>query len=156
MTKESFMKRCYYMPQFDSHWAYLSPREILAYAAELSPDATHTAAERVLSVLKTTGLESCADTRVGNQFTAGLSGGQKRRLSLALALLAKPLVLFMDEPTSGLDSAAAASIMLFIRGLAKEANIIVVCTIHQPSASVYAGFDQTMVLSAGRGEIGCS
>eukprot|EP00961_Rhodomonas_salina_P010024 134972-Rhodomonas_salina.5 len=58
------------------------------------------------------GLMICADTKCGSQFVTGLSGGQKRRLSLALSLIKNPLVLFLDEPTSGLDAAAAASIMV--------------------------------------------
>ena len=89
-------------------------------------------------------------TKVGNAFFAGLSGGQKRRLSLAVALLSNPLVLFLDEPTSGLDAAAAASIMRFLKELAVAANIAIVCTIHQPSSAVYNGFDRVMLLSGGK------
>ena len=77
---------------------------------------------------------------------AGLSGGQKRRLSLAVALLSNPLVLFLDEPTTGLDAAAAASIMRFLKELAVAANIAIVCTIHQAGGVLRANTRPTLNL----------
>jgi ABC-type multidrug transport system ATPase subunit len=114
---------------------------------------TETSAERrqfVDDLLRDLGLESCQHTVCGNQFLKGLSGGQKRRLSLAVALTKHPLVLFLDEPTSGLDSAAAVEILSVISKIKASRNIIVVCTIHQPSTRVYNQFDSILLLSAGR------
>jgi ABC-type multidrug transport system ATPase subunit len=151
MNKDIFTKFCATVPQQDKHWAFLTCRETVAFAADLYldiPKEEKTA--RVDAVLATMGLTGCADTKVGNAFFSGLSGGQKRRLSLAIALLSNPLVLFLDEPTSGLDAAAAASIMKFLKDLAVAANIAIVCTIHQPSSAVYNGFDRVMLLSKGR------
>ena len=151
MSKSIFTKYCATVPQQDKHWAFLTCRETVAFAADLYLDLP--AAEktmRVDAVLTTMGLSGCAHTKVGNAFYAGLSGGQKRRLSLAVALLSNPLVLFLDEPTSGLDAAAAASIMRFLKELAVAANIAIVCTIHQPSSAVYNGFDRVMLLSGGK------
>merc|ERR1719230_2271703 len=96
------------------------------------------------------GLESCQHNKVGNEFMKGLSGGQKRRLSLAIAFLKNPLVVFLDEVTSGLDAAAAANITTFLQDLARSQDVIIACTIHQPSAKIFKGFDRLLLLSDGR------
>lgn len=151
MSKDIFTKYCATVPQQDKHWAFLTCRETVAFAADLCLNLpAEEKAARVDAILNTMGLAGCANTKVGNPFFSGLSGGQKRRLSLAVVLLSNPLVLFLDEPTSGLDAAAAASIMRFLKGLAVAANICIVCTIHQPSSAVYNGFDRVMLLSQGK------
>jgi ABC-type multidrug transport system ATPase subunit len=151
MTSYLFKKRCCVVNQEDFHWAMLTCKETIRYAAQLylglSPEDTE---KRVVDMLSSTGLESCADTIVGNSFTKGLSGGQKRRLSVAVALLKKLDVIYLDEPTSGLDSASAASIMKFIIEVTKKHKLISLTTIHQPSTAVYNGFDKVMLLSRGR------
>eukprot|EP00935_MAST-01C_sp_MAST-1C-sp1_P001639 g1639.t1 len=151
LTLRMFIKRCAIVTQQDFHWTFLTCRETITFAAALyqqrSASEQHAQVDEMLDQM---GLAACADTRVGNQFVRGLSGGQKRRLSIAIALLKSPTVMFMDEPTSGLDAAAAASIMSFVKRLSLNANIATVCTIHQPSAAVFQGFDQVMVLSRGR------
>ena len=151
ITPALFTKHCATVPQVDRLWAFLTVHETLSYAADLllNMDAA-TKAARVNAIIDTVGLTTSRDTKVGNQFLKGLSGGQKRRLSLALALVSSPSVLFLDEPTSGLDAAAAASIMAFLRQLAQAANIAIVCTIHQPSSAVFNGFDRIMLLSKGK------
>ena len=101
-------------------------------------------------LLEKVGLVEHQYTRAGNQFVRGLSGGLKRRLSIALALAKKPQVLFLDEPTTGVDSASAAKMMTFLKTIAEQSNIAVVCTIHQPSAPVFAGFDDALILASGR------
>lgn len=79
-----------------------------------------------------------------------MSGGQQRRLSLAISLLKKPDLLFLDEITSGLDSVSSLNVCRLLRKVADERNIAVVCTIHQPSTKTFHNFDQVMVLSMGR------
>ena len=86
--------------------------------------------ERVEEVMKELGLASSADTMIGD-----LSGGEKRRLSVASELLTDPKLLFCDEPTSGLDSHMAASVVDLLLGLAAQGRTVV-CTIHQPSSQV--------------------
>ena len=142
---------CSFVPQDDHLWPFLTCRETLSYAADfyLSKSSQEKKAE-VDRLIKELGLEKCANTICGNQFLKGLSGGQKRRLSLALALIKNPLVLFLDEPTSGLDSASASWIMAFLNNYVKERGVVVICTIHQPSTAIFKQFDSTMLLSGGR------
>lgn len=150
MTRTLFRKFCTFVPQSDTHWAFLTCRETLQFAADFFLEASwKTRAHAVNEMLERMGLLTCQNTRVGNQFIPGLSGGEKRRLSIGVALLKTPKVMFLDEPTSGLDSAAAASIMSFLKQVADKENLAVICTIHQPASKVFAGFHNTLVLSAG-------
>ena len=103
------------------------------------------------TVISDLGLTSCKDTKVGSVFIKGLSGGQKRRLSLACELVNQTAsFFFLDEPTSGLDAAAASETMKLITRVSKERNVVFVASIHQPSSHIFYSFDQLMVLSKGR------
>lgn len=152
INQKLFQKHCVFVEQLDNHRAFLTPRQSLRYALDFySPNADAAAKdEEANSLLTKLGLEVCADTKIGNLFMQGLSGGQKKRLSVALALVKKPEVLFLDEPTSGLDAAASSNVMKYIRELAASMNIVVVLTIHQPSSNIYMNFDRVMILSQGR------
>jgi len=93
---------------------------------------------------------SCRHTKVGNALIKGVSGGQRRRVSIAVELMGMPNILFLDEPTSGLDSKSAAEIMQLLGVIAKELNVAIVCSIHQPSTRTFLAFDLTLLLSKGR------
>jgi len=152
LTTDMYDRVCAYVEQFDTLWASLTAREHLEYAMALHRgdlDVTQRAAE-VDKLLHSVGLEEFQHTRAGSEIIRGLSSGNKRRLSVALALVKRPKILFLDEPTSGVDSASAVRMMTFLKNVAREQNIAVACTIHQPPASVFAGFDNVMVLSMGR------
>ena len=152
LTQDLFRAHCCIVEQLDSHRAFLTCRETVRYIIDFyEPNMTYEQKDEATSaLLQRLGLHSCADTKVGNAFIQGLSGGQKKRLSVAIALCKKPTVLFLDEPTSGLDAAACSSLMKFIKDLAKDFNIAVIATVHQPSSSIYFGFDRVLLLSQGK------
>ena len=152
LTTKRFTSHCAVVTQVDQHWAFLTCREHLEFALSLyqPKKSAEEKVDVVSEMLKAMGLNSCQHTRAGNQFFRGLSGGQSRRLSVALALLKRPAIILLDEPTSGLDAAGASSIMSFLADVAIELKIAVVCTIHQPSAHTFAAFDKCLILSGGQ------
>ena len=154
LTPEVFHVRCAYIEQADSGlWPCLSASEQVTFAAACShcePDTATCVVQIADAILASTGLTACQHTRAGgDDGPLGLSGGQRRRLSLAIALAKKPAVLIADEPTSGLDSAAAAAIVMLLGELARDTHMAVVATIHQPSPAVFAGLDELLLLSKG-------
>ncbi|KAJ3111998.1 hypothetical protein HDU96_005078 [Phlyctochytrium bullatum] len=128
----------------------LTARETLMYAAMLrltgvSKEERRERAERLLWEL---GLKDCADTIVGGEGVKGLSGGEKRRLSVGLALLTDPAVLLLDEPTSGLDAATASNMIHLLKRIASSGRTVV-CTIHQPRSDLFPLFDNLLLLARG-------
>ena len=141
-----------YVAQEDTLMGAFTVRETLWFAARFYYGYTKTKkaviAQQVEELIDSVGLRSCADTIVGSIFFKGLSGGQKKRLSIAIELLSRPPIIMLDEPTSGLDAAAAYAIMGELRNLA-AAGHTVVATIHQPSSEIWTRFDQFMLLGQG-------
>ena len=142
-----------YVEQEDAMIGSLTVRETIDFAARLSVTG-HTSKKereiRVQELIESFGLQRQVDTIVGTPLRKGLSGGQKRRLSVASQLVTSPQVVFLDEPTSGLDSSASFECMRYIRDVAKQHNLIVIASIHQPSTTTFQLFDQLMLLSEGR------
>jgi len=152
LTNTTFQNQAVVVEQFSRNWEHLTPREAVCYAAALYlPSATKDErSEMVENMLAKMGLLDCSDTKTGGRLFQGLSGGQQKRLSLAIALIKKPSLVFLDEPTSGLDSASSTAIMHFISTLARTESICIVVTIHQPSQRVYDVLSTVMLLSSGR------
>jgi energy-coupling factor transporter ATP-binding protein EcfA2/ABC-type multidrug transport system permease subunit len=99
--------------------------------------------------LQDIGLVSCADVYVGNPVTGqGISGGQRRRLMIAVELVACPAVLILDEPTSGLDFASAFGVMKELADLANMGHTVI-SVVHQPSSQIWSLFDRVAFLSQG-------
>eukprot|EP00250_Pteridium_aquilinum_P018713 c24179_g1_i1 orf=516-2765(-) len=141
-----------YVTQEDTLIGTLTVRETIFYSAHLRlPDAMPMSEKEniVDSTILEMGLQDCADTPVGNWHMRGLSGGEKRRVSIALEILMRPRLLFLDEPTSGLDSASAFFVTQTLRGLARDGRTVLF-SIHQPSSEVFALFDKLYLLSSGR------
>lgn len=106
--------------------------------------------ELVDNIIDLLGLTRQANTKVGTPLQKGLSGGQKRRLSVASQVVAHPRVLFLDEPTSGLDSKASFEVVQTLKNIAKTKKVVVIASIHQPSTLTFELFDDVMFLSEGR------
>jgi ABC-type multidrug transport system ATPase subunit len=144
---------CAIIPQDDLIFSSFSPRETLQYVARLRLgdhvpfEDKMKAVEKLITRLS---LSKCADTPVGNVDVRGVSGGERKRTSIACELLVNPSVLLVDEPTSGLDSHAAHSIVQILRDLAHEEGRTVVVVIHQPSWQTFLLFDSLVMLWDGR------
>lgn len=106
--------------------------------------------QRARTVLAQLGLSDVADTRVGSVEHRGISGGEMRRVSIGVELVAAPDVLVLDEPTSGLDSVSAARLIKLLKNLAEEDKTTIIASIHQPSSALYHSFHQVVLLAAGR------
>ncbi|CAL1377640.1 unnamed protein product [Linum trigynum] len=131
----------------------LTVKEAVYYSAQLQlPDSISIVEKkkRAEMVIKEMGLQDSLNTRIGGWAVKGLSGGQKRRVSICIEMLRRPKLLFLDEPTSGLDSAASCHVMSRILKLARNDGITVVASVHQPSSEVFQLFRSLCLLSSGR------
>ncbi|KAM1353722.1 hypothetical protein ACFX2H_033170 [Malus domestica] len=141
-----------YVTQDDNLIGTLTVRETISYSARLRlPDKMAWSEKRALveSTIIEMGLQDCADTVIGNWHLRGISGGEKRRVSIALEILTRPRLLFLDEPTSGLDSASAFFVTQTLRAVARDGRTVI-ASIHQPSSEVFELFDQLYLLSSGK------
>lgn len=145
----SFRQHVSYVQQEDSLMGVLTVRETFEYAAKLSGVKDKTMqAKMVDNTLELLGLDVCEDVRIGDMFFKGISGGQRRRVSIGVELMKQPSVIILDEPTSGLDSASAFHVISNLRNLAQSGRTII-ATIHQPSSEVFALFDKVCILTRG-------
>ncbi|KAK0450323.1 P-loop containing nucleoside triphosphate hydrolase protein [Desarmillaria tabescens] len=151
-TRERIRALCSYVTQDDtSLLPYLTVRETLEFAAALRLPSWMSKKhkyQKADEVMKKMGLKGCADTLVGNDVLKGISGGEKRRVSIAIQVLTDPQVLMLDEPTSGLDSFTAASIMDVLGQLADEGRTIIT-VLHQSSSELFEHFGNILLLAKG-------
>lgn len=133
-----------YLTQEDYHQPYLSVIELMEMACNLKLKSGIEHEPIINDILNNLNLNHRRKLRA-NQ----LSGGERRRLSIALELVANPTIFYLDEPTSGLDEVTAAQCVRLLKNLAKQGKTVV-CTIHQPSATTFALFDQIFVLARGQ------
>ncbi|CAL5035409.1 unnamed protein product [Urochloa decumbens] len=142
-----------YVTQDNTLMTTLTVREAIYYAAQLQLPASMplekklTRADRIIREM---GLGSVASSRIGGRVCKGISGGERKRVSICMELLASPRLLFLDEPTSGLDSAAAYHVMTHIARLTQTKGITVVAAVHQPSAEVFELFNCLCLLANGK------
>lgn len=100
---------------------------------------------RVLEMLENLGLDQRKDLKVGNPLEKTISGGQRKRLNIALELIREPAVLFLDEPTSGLSSRDSENVIDLLKELSLKGKLIFV-VIHQPSSDIYKMFDKMIIM----------
>eukprot|EP01135_Chromosphaera_perkinsii_P001381 Nk52_evm12s165 gene=Nk52_evmTU12s165 len=141
-----------YVPQNEVFLTFLTVRETIMYAAKLKLDSAMTDEQRekrVDQVIDELWLNDCKNTIIGDQYVKGISGGEKRRVAIAIEILHNPQVLFLDEPTSGLDSETAETVVQVLKNISLKGRIVLI-TIHQPKYDVFTLFDDLFLLSQGQ------
>ncbi|XP_024991416.1 pleiotropic drug resistance protein 2-like isoform X2 [Cynara cardunculus var. scolymus] len=150
-NQETFARVSGYCEQNDIHSPHVTVYESLMYSAwlRLAPDVTDQSRQMfVEEVMNLVELNSVRDSLVGLPGVDGLSTEQRKRLTIAVELVANPCIIFMDEPTSGLDARAAAIVMRTVRNTV-DTGRTVVCTIHQPSIDIFEAFDELFLMKRG-------
>ncbi|KAI9091503.1 P-loop containing nucleoside triphosphate hydrolase protein [Phlyctochytrium arcticum] len=141
------------VPQDDLLNGLLTCEETLYYTAELRLPSSMSKSDKALrveKVLRQLGIYHVRHTIVGDQLNRGISGGERKRLCVAMELLTQPRLLFLDEPTSGLDSVTALLLCETLKKLAASGLCTVVCTIHQPQSRIFQLFDDLLLLKSGK------
>lgn len=154
-----------FVSQFDHHLANLTVFESLMFHAQMKCHmlSEQQKRERILYLIRLLGLQACMHTRVGcatvdmsgsssgtgAMSKTGISGGEKRRLSVAIQMLLDPPVCVLDEPTTGLDTFSARHLIKMLHSIAHTRQRTVLVSIHQPRYDVYAQFDNIILLSRG-------
>lgn len=149
-TRDNFNDFAAYVMQDDILQETMTVRECIEFAAEFKVrGGKEERRERVDDLIRRLKLERCQNTPIGGQFLKGVSGGERKRTSIAFELVNDPAVIFLDEPTSGLDSFTAYVLMNELRSLAHDKNRTVVFTIHQPSTDIWNMFDRIILMVHG-------
>ncbi|XP_052177562.1 ABC transporter G family member 10-like [Diospyros lotus] len=140
-----------YITQDEALFPLLTVEETLIYSARLRLEGglQKAAAARAKQLLEELGLNHVADAKIGDDSRRGISGGEKRRVSIGVDLVHDPDVLLVDEPTSGLDSASAFHVISLLESMAKNHGKTIVLTIHQPGFRILELFDQAVLLCNG-------
>ncbi|KAJ1796634.1 hypothetical protein LPJ59_003628 [Coemansia sp. RSA 2399] len=149
-----FKRMLAYVEQDDLMHAALSVQETLTVSAKLRlPSIKYTDEEkmqRVDDVMRQLRLSHIADTNIGGPGMRGVSGGERKRVSIGIELVTDPSILVLDEPSSGLDSSSAEMVVKLTKDMSRERNLSTLMTIHQPSAEMVAQFDKLILLAQGK------
>ncbi|XP_020552704.1 pleiotropic drug resistance protein 3-like isoform X2 [Sesamum indicum] len=156
-VQRTFSRISGYCEQTDVHSPQITVEESVVFSAwlrlhpEIDPKTKFEFVKEVLEIIELDGIK---DTLVGTPGVDGLSTEQRKRLTIAVELVANPSIIFMDEPTTGLDARAAAIVMRAVKNVADTGRTIV-CTIHQPSIDIFEAFDELLLLKSGGRMIYC-
>ncbi|KAK7385522.1 hypothetical protein VNO78_31244 [Psophocarpus tetragonolobus] len=149
--QRTFARISGYVEQNDIHSPQVTIEESLLFSSSLRLPKEVGIAKRqefVEQVMKLVELDTLKNALVGMPGSSGLSTEQRKRLTIAVELVANPSIIFMDEPTSGLDARAAAIVMRAVRNTV-DTGRTVVCTIHQPSIDIFEAFDELLLMKRG-------
>lgn len=147
----SMKRKTGFVTQDDVLYPHLTVLETLSYTALLKLPSTLTKSEKMEQaeqIIMELGLTRCRSSIIGGPLLRGISGGERKRVSIGQEMLVNPSLLLVDEPTSGLDSTTAQRIVATLRWLARGGRTVV-ATIHQPSSRLFRMFDKLIVLSDG-------
>ncbi|KAL3718273.1 hypothetical protein ACJRO7_003417 [Eucalyptus globulus] len=150
-NQATFARVSGYCEQNDIHSPYVTVYESLIYSAwlrlakDVNEETRKMFVEQVMDLVE---LHPLRNALVGLPGVDGLSTEQRKRLTIAVELVANPSIIFMDEPTSGLDARAAAIVMRTVRNTV-DTGRTVVCTIHQPSIDIFEAFDELLLMKRG-------
>ncbi|KAL8518335.1 hypothetical protein ACS0TY_009636 [Phlomoides rotata] len=147
----SMKRKTGFVTQDDVLYPHLSVLETLTYTALLKLPSSLTKSEKMEQtelIITQLGLTRCRSSIIGGPLLRGISGGERKRVSIGQEMLVNPSLLLVDEPTSGLDSTTAQRIVATLRWLARGGRTVV-ATIHQPSSRLFRMFDKLIVLSDG-------
>ncbi|CAO2203983.1 unnamed protein product [Urochloa humidicola] len=153
--QETFARISGYCEQNDIHSPHVTVYESLLFSAwlrlpsDVNLETRKMFIEEVMDLVELTSLRGAL---VGLPGVSGLSTEQRKRLTIAVELVANPSIIFMDEPTSGLDARAAAIVMRTVRNTVNTGRTVV-CTIHQPSIDIFEAFDELFLMKRGGEEI---
>lgn len=141
-----------YVMQDDLLFPMLTVEETLMFAAEFRLPRTLSKSKkklRVQALIDQLGLRNAAKTVIGDEGHRGVSGGERRRVSIGIDIIHDPILLFLDEPTSGLDSTSAYMVVKVLQRIAQSGSIVIM-TIHQPSYRILGLLDRMIFLSRGQ------
>lgn len=149
-----FRQQMGYVPQDDIVHPQLTVREALYFSTKLRTDLSDSEIEkRIDNILEELGMRDKKDSLIGSPERKVLSGGQRKRVNIAMELITDTPVLFLDEPTSGLSSYDAEGVVDLLKRLARSGKTIIT-TIHQPSISIFRKFDNLIMISRDSGKPG--
>ncbi|KAL3652118.1 ATP-binding cassette sub- G member 1 [Castilleja foliolosa] len=140
-----------YVMQDDLLYPMLTVEETLMFAAEFRLPRTLSRPKklaRVQALIDQLGLRNAATTVIGDEGHRGVSGGERRRVSIGIDIIHDPILLFLDEPTSGLDSTSAFLLVKVLQRIAQTGSLVIM-SIHQPSYRILGLLDKMIVLSRG-------
>ena len=138
-----------YVMQEDILMPTLTPREAIEFSIRLKSNRSKSdRKEKVNEVIEELNLQKCQYTVIGGIINKGLSGGERKRVSIALEIISDPSIIILDEPTSGLDSVSALMVIKLLKKMANSGRTVVF-TLHQPSRAIFDMFDRLILMVAG-------